>query len=126
MIRRRHRNAADIARHEIKQESKADTTRYTAPKVQKKEPSTAAATEAKKLKPQQQKKPAGNQVQHKAARVDPKTLYDKPRAQKQTAAAGTAGHPNRPVETQGVEMSQEKDVYEAMDPERESIYEETF
>ena len=86
----------------------------------------AAATEAKKLKPQQQKKPAGNQVQHKAARVDPKTLYDKPRAQKQTAAAGTAGHPNRPVETQGVEMSQEKDVYEAMDPERESIYEETF
>ena len=130
MIKKRRRNAAaDTAHHEINKESKVDTTRYTAPAS-----TPAAATGgAKKLKPQQQqpqkKKPAGNQPQHKPARVDPKTLYDTPRAQKQSA--GIPGHsgPSRPavtMETQKMEMSDDKDMYEALDAERESIYEETF
>lgn len=124
MIRRRqHRNAADKPHHQIiKEESKADTTRYISPKVQKKKPasattSTATGGGAKKLnKPHQEKKPA----QHKGAKVDPKTHYDTPRAQKQS------GHTSSKPAAQGVEMSQVQDVYEAMDPDRESIYEETF
>ena len=127
VIRRRHRTAAelDTACHKINKESKVDTMRYTAPAS-----APAAATGgAKKLKPQQQpqkKKPAGNQPQRKPARVDPKTLYDTPRAQKQSA--GTPGHsgPSRPAVTQKMEMSDNKDMYEALDAERESIYEETF
>ena len=136
MIRRRqHRNAADKPHHQIiEEESKADTTRYISPKVQKKKPAsatTACATAtgggAKKLnKPQQEKKPA----QRKGAKVDPKMHYDIPRAQKQTshtAAAGMqSGHTSSKPAAQGVEMSQVQDVYEAMDPDRESIYEETF
>lgn len=116
MIRKRRSNAADISRRAMKQESKDDPSRYIAPKVQKKTEPTAAA-KAKKLKAQQlQQKPAGNQ---RKAKVDPKTLYDTPRAERQ--AAGSSG---RPVER--MEISQEKDVYEDMDAERESVYEETF
>ena len=133
--RRRHRNAADKPHHQIiEEESKADTTRYISPKVQKKKPASATTASttatgggAKKLnKPQQEKKPA----QRKGAKVDPKTHYDTPRAQKQISTAATgmqSGHytSSKPA-TQGVEMSQVQDVYEAMDPDRESIYEETF
>ena len=94
-----------------------------------KEPGTAAATEAKKLKTQQQKKTAGNQAQCKSAGVDPKKVSNTPTAQRQTAAASMSGRP-RPVGTKGVEMSREKDVYEELDPEiaieSTSIYEETF
>ena len=135
MIRRRRRTAAelDTARHEINKESKADTTRYTAAASRP----AAAAGGAKKLKPQQQQQPqqqkkkplasAGNQPQRKPAKVDPKTLYDTPRAQKQTAgtSGGSAG-PSKPAATQKMEMSDDKDMYEALDAERESIYEETF
>ena len=137
MIRRRqHRNAADkpFPHHQIiEEERKADTTRYISPKVQKKKPASATTASttatgggAKKLnKPQQEKKPA----QRKGAKVNPKTHYDTPRAQKQTstAAAGMqSGYTSSKPAAQGVEMSQVQDVYEAMDPDRESIYEETF
>ena len=138
MIRRRRRTAAELhtARHQINKESKADTTRYTAAASR---PATAAGG-AKKLKPQQQqqqpqqqkKKPlasAGNHPQRKPAKVDPKTLYDTPRAQKQTAGTPESGRstgPSKPAVTQKMEMSDDKDMYEALDAERESIYEETF
>ena len=138
MIKRRCRTATelDTARHEISKESKADTTRYTAPASR---PATAAG-EAKKLKAQQQqqqpqqqkKKPlasAGNQPQRKPAKVDPQTLYNTPTAQKQTAGTLESGHstgPSKPAVTQKMEMSDNKDMYEALDAERESIYEETF
>jgi hypothetical protein len=131
VIKRRHHNAAaDTSHHEIRKESKVDSTRYTAAV------STPTATGAKKLnmsKQQQQKKPAGNQPQYKPK--DPKAHYDTPRAQKQTTTTGAGtsdrgGTTSRPVakETQRVEMSAEddKDMYEALDPERESLYEETF
>ena len=133
VIRRHRTTAADKPRHQINKESKVDTTRYTAPASRP----AAAAGGAKKLKPQQQqqlqqqkKKPlasAGNQPQRKPARVDPKTLYDTPRAQKQTAGtSGGSTGPSKPAVTQKMEMSDDKDMYEALDAERESIYEETF
>ena len=107
----------DTSHRAKKEESKADRTRYSTPNVQKKtEPSAAA--KAKKLKTQQQQKPAGNQREPKVT-VDPKAHYDTPRAQKQ--AADSSGH-----RVERVEMSQDKEVYEAMDGDRSSIYEETF
>jgi hypothetical protein len=130
--KRRHNAAADTSRHEIRKESKVDSTRYTAAAR------TPAATGAKKLnmsKQQQQKKPAGDQPEAQRKPKDPKAHYDTPRAQRQTTTtgAGTSGHggtSSRPVakETQRVEMSaaDDKDMYEVLDPERESIYEETF
>ena len=120
VIRKRYHKAAetDTSCGESNwQESKVDPTRYVPSKVQK-EPTT----EAKRLKSQQQQKPSGNQ---RRAKVDPKVHYDTPRAQRQVAAAAPVGRKGPQVSTvsKGIEMSQEKDVYEAMDPE---IYEETF
>ena len=77
-------------------------------------------TEDKKLTSQQ--RPHGNQ---RKAKLDPKAHYDTPRVQRQAAAGprpvGKRGPPS--TASQGIELSQEKDVYEAMEPE---IYEETF
>ena len=136
VIRRRRHTAVelDTARREISKERKADTTRYTAAASRP----AASTGGAKKLKPQQQQQPqqqkkkplasAGNQPQRKPAKVDPKTLYDTPRAQKQTAgtSGGSTAPSNKPAATQKMEMSDDTDMYEALDAERQSIYEETF
>ena len=135
VIRRRRRKVVDTPH---RQTEEVDPTRYTAPHAPKNQPAaasttTATAAGAKQHKPQQQR----SQAQHRAgARVDPaKAHYDTPRAQRQTATApghgtSTSSHAPRQMqaamEKRGVEISLEKDVYEALEPDKESIYEETF